>query len=233
MPVLQNLVDVIQFFARIEFVHHIVDELQIFQHQVARRNFLLLAEIDQLAVEPIARRPPLVLHDQRAAIETESLVRGVQLVQLGDGGLNQRRQRDGLVHPHGNVAHPEFQRVEEWMRPNVPPDFLGVVDAVGLDQQLDEIFVLAPAGKVIRNIGARKLVEHFAAIRFQPRVHPQPERGIGRKRQDVRQKIAGVIHQLDRGLAVFNANVHVQPEDQVGPRHQLQVFDNVLVALVG
>ena len=74
-----------------------------------------------------------------------------------------------------------------------------------------------------------KFVEHLAAIRFQPRVHAQPERGVGRKRQDVRQKIAGVIHQLDRGLAVFHADVHVQAENQVGPRHQLQVFDNVLV----
>ncbi len=46
----------------------------------------------------------------------------------------------------------------------------------------------------------------------------------------MRQKIAGVVHQLDRGLAVLHANVHVQAENQVGPRHQLQIFDNVLVA---
>ena len=77
-----------------------------------------------------------------------------------------------------------------------------------------------------------KLVEDLAAIRFQPRVHAQPEGRIGRKRQDVRQKIARVVHQLDRGLAVFHADVHVQAEDQVGPRHQLQVFDDVLVAVV-
>ena len=42
-----------------------------------------------------------------------------------------------------------------------------------------------------------------------------------------------MIHHVDRGLAIFNADVHVQAENQVGPRHQLQVFDNVFVAFVG
>ena len=124
-------------------------------------------------------------------------------------------------------------RVEEWMRPNVPPDLLRVVDAVGLDQQLDEIFVLAPAGKIIRNIGARKFVEHLAAVGLQPGIHAQPERRIGRERQNVRQKIARVIHHVDRRLAILDSDVHVQAENQIGARHQLHVLDNILVALVG
>ena len=47
-----------------EFVDDVVDEVKILAHQVARRNFLLLAEVDQLAVEAVARGAPLVLHDQ-------------------------------------------------------------------------------------------------------------------------------------------------------------------------
>lgn len=49
----------------------------------------------------------------------------------------------------------------------------------------------------------------------------------------MRQKIAGVVHQVDRGLAVLDPDVHVQAEDQIGARDELHVFHNVFVALVG
>src|SRR4029077_10330276 len=150
----------------------------------------------------------------------ESLVSGVELVQFGDGGLNQSRQRNGLVHPHRNVADAEFQRVEEWMGTNVPPDFFCVVDAIGLDQHFDEILVLAPTGEIVGDVVTGELVKDLAAIRFQSRVHSQPERGIGRKRQDVGQKITGVVHQLDRSLAVLHADVDMQTEYQVSPRYK-------------
>jgi hypothetical protein len=47
---------------------------------------------------------------------------------------------------------------------NVPPDFLGVVDAISLDQQLDEIL---PPQLEDGDIRAREFVEYLAAIRFQ------------------------------------------------------------------
>ena len=37
---------------------------------------------------------------------------------------------------------------------------------------------------------------------------------------------------MNRGLAVVDPDVHVQTEDQICTRHQLQVFHDVLVALV-
>src|SRR5436305_11655755 len=160
----QDRVDVFQFFARVQFIDDVIDEIKILAHQVAGRNFLLLAEIHQLAVESIARGAPLVLHDQGSAIETESLIGCIELVQLGYGRLNQGSQCYRLVGAHGNVAYPEFEGVEERVRANVPPDLLGVVDAVGLNQQLDEVFVLAPTGEIIGNISAGKFVEHLAAV---------------------------------------------------------------------
>ena len=42
-----------------------------------------------------------------------------------------------------------------------------------------------------------------------------------------------MIHHVDRRLAIFDSNVHVQPEYQIGPRHQLQILNYILVALVG
>lgn len=62
------------------------------------------------------------------------------------------------------MSHTEFEGAEERVRADVPPDFLGVIDAIGLDQQLDEVLVLAPAGEIIGNIGAGKFVKDLAAV---------------------------------------------------------------------
>ncbi len=40
-----------------------------------------------------------------------------------------------------------------------------------------------------------------------------------------------MIHQVDQRLAILDAHMHVQPENQVGARHQLHVLHNILVAL--
>jgi len=48
----------------------------------------------------------------------------------------------------------------------------------------------------------------------------------------MRQEVAHGIHQMDGGLAVLDAHVHMQSEDEVRPRHQLHVFHHSLVALI-
>ena len=65
------------------------------------------------------------------------------------------------------------------MRTEVPPNLFRIIDTLGFDQQLNKVFVFSPTRKVVGNIGAGKFVEYFAAIRFQPGIHPKPERRIG------------------------------------------------------
>ncbi len=65
------------------------------------------------------------------------------------------------------------------MHPNVPPDFLCVVDALRLDEQVDVLVVLAGAGKKIRNARAGEFVENLGAVRLEARVPPAPEGRIG------------------------------------------------------
>ncbi len=48
----------------------------------------------------------------------------------------------------------------------------------------------------------------------------------------MRQKIPRMIHHVDRRLAVLDSNMHVQAKNQIRPRHQLHVFDNILVPVV-
>src|SRR5882672_8348041 len=141
---LHNLTNVTYFCPGIELVEYVIDKGQVFLQQLAHRNFLLLAEVDNLSVDAVAGRPPLVFHDQSAAVEAEALVLLVELVELDHRGLDQRGQRYGFFYAHGDIAHAEFEGVEEWMRADVPPDFLGVVDATGLDQEIDEVLVLSP-----------------------------------------------------------------------------------------
>src|SRR5258708_26407153 len=115
--------------------------------------------------------PPFVLNYRGPPVQPESLIRRIQFVELGHGRLNQSRQRDRLLNSHGDVAHPELEGIEEWMRPNVPPDLLGVIDTVRLDQQLHKVLVLAPTREIIRHVRSRELVKYFATVGLQARIH--------------------------------------------------------------
>ena len=48
----------------------------------------------------------------------------------------------------------------------------------------------------------------------------------------MRHEITRVVHEVNRGLPVLNAHVHVQSENQVGPCYQLHVLNNVVITLV-
>jgi hypothetical protein len=103
--------------------------------------------------------------------------------------------------------------------------------AAGLDEQFAVIFVLRKALKRVWNSGARKTLEHFQPIAFQSSIVADPERRIDRKRVNVRQKIARLIHHVDGNVAIWNADVNMQSENQVRPGQQLHVLYNLLITL--
>src|SRR6187200_1450208 len=128
--------------ATAELVDDVVHEREHLGDQVAEGDLDLLAEVDELAVNAVAARAPLVLEDQRAAIAPEPEVLDAQLVQLEADGLDERRDRDGLLEAHRDVADAELDRLEEGMRTHVPPDLLPVVDRPGLHEHADEVVEL-------------------------------------------------------------------------------------------
>ena len=69
-----------------------------------------------------------------------------------------------------------------------------------------------------------KSLEDFKPIAFQSGVASDPEGGIGRERVEMGQKIAGLIHDMNRHFAIGNADVDMEPEDEIGARDLLQVF---------
>ena len=94
-PSSQDAVGVLHLLAAAQFVHHVVDEpLDQLADQVAGRQFLLLAEVDQLAVQTVADRSPLVLLDQVEWVDAEGHVVAAQLPHLGDDRLEDGRHDD-------------------------------------------------------------------------------------------------------------------------------------------
>src|SRR5437762_9127785 len=139
------------------------------------------------------------------------------------------RNRVRVVHARLRIAHANFERLEKWMESNVPPDFFRVIDAAGFDQELAVIFVLGKTFECVWNPSARKTLEHFESITFQAGVLADPERRVGRERVNVREKIARLIHDVNRALPIRNADVHGQTADELGPSYLLHALDNHLI----
>src|SRR6202011_4611965 len=98
-------------------------------------------------------------------------------------------------------------RVEKRMEPNVPPDFLGIVDTTGFHQELAIILIFRERFERVRNASARKTLEYFEAVTLQAGILTDPERRIDRERVNVGQKIASLVHHVNRGLGVGNPNM--------------------------
>src|SRR5262245_28661231 len=217
----QDPVDPLDFLARAQLVHDVVHELEHLLRQFAEGDFNFLAKIDELPVDPVAAGPPLVLQDQRAAVPPPAQVLGAQLVELDADRLDERRDRDRLVGAHRDVADAELDRLEEGVRPHVPPDLLAVVDAFCLDQEVHERVELLRRLEGLGDGRARKAVEHFRAEALQPAVPSEPEGGVRREGEQMREEVADLVEDLERDAAVLDPHVDVEPEDQVRARQHL------------
>src|SRR5437588_11545782 len=101
--------------------------------ETARLHFATPPKIDQLSIKPVTRGPPAILINQAPRINPEGRVLPQQLVELADDCLHHRRQRNRVFDAALGIANPKLQSVEKRMEPNVPPDFLRVINAVGRD----------------------------------------------------------------------------------------------------
>ena len=117
------------------------------------------------------------------------------------------------------------------MEPDIPPNFLGVIDATRFHEQVAVVRVLRKRFEGIGNASARKPFENFQPITFQSGVVSHPEWRVSRQRVNVRQEIARLIHDMDGSFAIRNSHMHMQPEDEISPGQQLHVADNFLITL--
>ncbi len=153
--------------------------------------------------------------------------------EFAGGGLDERGDGDGLLGAKGDVADADLDRVEERVGADVPPDFFCVVDGVGLDEQVDVAFELGVAGEAVGEVGARKVFEDLGAVALVAGLHAEPEGRVGGEREDVGEEVAERVHDADGGFAVFDADVDVEAEDEIGAGDELEVFDDLGVAGIG
>ena len=188
-------------------------------------------EVEQLAVEPVADRPPHVLLDQapRQLSKRDPFV--VVARGLRHAGHDQRRERLGLGRGHLRVADPHLDRAEREVRADRPPH-LGVLDdRAGADEEVDVVGERLPAAERIGNAAARKaLGEDLRARGVQARVAAVEERRVGRDREQQRQHRAQPIAHEHGPVGAPDADVDVQRERVVAPGHVLEaVLDAVIV----
>src|SRR5579859_28305 len=229
----ENGVHVFDGAAAAEFVDHVVDEFEQFDGEVAHGYFSLFAEVDQFAFDAVTRGAPLIFLNKRSAVDAEAHVAGVQAVQLDNDGLGERGDGHGFLDFGGDIAHPEFEGAEGGMRANVPPDFFAAVDAVELDQKVQEVFVSAPGFELLGNTGAREAAEDGGAERLQTGIAAHPEGRTGGKREQVRKEVTHHVHHVDGGLLVGHGHVDVHAEYEQGAGELLQFLDDVLVTFAG
>ena len=118
---LEDLEGVLDLLPAPELVHDIREEPvdQLLDH-VTSRPLGFLAEIEQLAFDAVANRPPLVFFDERERIDAERHVVTAQPPEFGDERLEDRRDAHCLIDPRAHVAQPELERRVQVMGPYVP-----------------------------------------------------------------------------------------------------------------
>src|SRR5882762_10261742 len=92
----ENGVNVFDGAAAAELVDNIVDESEELDGEVAHGDFGLLAEVDELALDTVARGAPFIFFDQGAAVDAVAHVAGVETMELDDDGLRERGDGDGF-----------------------------------------------------------------------------------------------------------------------------------------
>ena len=78
--------------------------------------------------------------------------------------------------------------------------------------------IFAEAVELLGQAGARQLVEHGHAVGFEAGILAAPERRGGAERQQVRQEIGDLAHEIDAQLRVLDADMDMHAADHEPPR---------------
>jgi hypothetical protein len=93
---------------------------------------------------------------------------------VGNQAVRQRDQRAELTQVGHTVTDPHLDRAQVRRRPDVPTDFVDVIDDSGLLLVVDETFELRPGLELERQPGGGQLLEHHRPIAGVSGVHARP-----------------------------------------------------------
>src|SRR5881628_1183269 len=224
--------EVCDLSARPEHVDDVVDEFEQLDREITHRDLLLLAKVDEARVHPAPHRAPLVLLDETRRVASEADVLIAEDEELRADRLDERSDAERLLDAGRCVADTELDGRVERVRPQVPPDLLPIVDALRLHQELDVVLELVVRGEVRWDAGPREARPDDLPVRLETGLAREPEGTRRGDREQVRQEVARLVHGLDAALAVGDAHVDVQAEDEELADDVLQLLLEHLVALV-
>ena len=112
----------------------------------------------------------------------------------------------------------------------IPPDRGGVVDEFQPHQRVDDAAVARPGLEARRQAGAGQVVEDADPVGGEAGVAALPEgRGSG-EREQVRQEVGRLVHQVDPGLVVGDADMDMHAADQHPVAHIGEIAAELVVA---
>ncbi len=195
---------------------------------------MLFAEVNELAVEPIAHRAPLVFFDERGGINAEGQVVTAQLPQFINDGLKNSGDTDSFIHARADITNAKFERRIFRIGARIPPNLRGIGDTVRADERCHKAIKFGARGEgVRRNACAWEVAKDGAAIRLQARLASHPKRRARRETQDVWQQVTHNIHGVNHELGIFDADVYMCAEDEQALRELAHVLAHAEIALEG
>src|SRR5438105_9907326 len=193
-----------------------LDELDDFVNETPRFSFAFLAKINQLSIDPITGRPPTILVEQAPPINAEGDVLAQQFMKFDNHGLNESGNAQGVIDPRLGITYSYFQSVEERVKPDVPPNFFGIINTTSLNEKFAVIVVLRKRFKGIRNTGPRETLKNLEPIALEPSIMTNPERRVHRQGVNVGEEVTGLVHNMDGCVPIWYANMNMQSKNQVG-----------------
>ena len=131
------------------------------------------------------------------------------------------------------VEDPDLHRAEARLGAHVPPEEGRLLEGLAAEQdvhRLDPVLVVAERP---RDAHPRERLEERRAGRREAGVAALPERRVGGQREQQRQVAAHAVEQVDRGVGVRDAHVHVERERGLPARELAHRVVHALVARAG
>ncbi len=161
------------------------------------------------------------------------LARLVVLGQLLDHRLDQRGEGERVLDVGLRVHRADLDRAELRVRADVVPEVGVVGHHAGVDHEADAALVVGPVLVVGRDADAREGAEDRHPRGGQPGLVRAPVGRVGAQGEQDRHVHAHPVGDVDRLLGIVDADVDVQPEDDLLAGDEAQCGDQVAVARVG
>jgi len=202
--------------------------------QLGIRNQITFAEIHEVPLQPVSLCQPAVFVNERPRIDAPSLVPHTKAIEHANQAHIYRRDSDCIMEPGTHIANAHLQRREARARPNIPPEFGGVLDEARRHHLPQETLIFTIAVEQIRYSSARGSVEHTEPLGYQACFHAFPKWGRRTQHQQMRHEITGLTHQIDSEVFVFNSNVDMKAANQQTAGQRLKIPGEEFVSfLVG